>query len=65
MILVGRHGEIKVNDDTCTAVITNPILEKKYGSIKVFPTSELSKWIKRLKIESTDNGQIKFGSWDE
>lgn len=63
MRLIGKHGEITTGHTESTAVVTNSILEKKYGSVVVFDNSELTKWIKRLKIQGTDDGSIKFGEW--
>ena len=63
MLLIGKYGQIQVKDDQCVAVVTNKILEKKYGSTVTFGTEDLVKWLKRLKIESTENGAIRFGQW--
>jgi hypothetical protein len=62
--LIGKNGNILVGDKESTAVIVKPILEKKYGSVVVFDNKDLQKWIKRLRIESTDDGRISFSSWD-
>ena len=63
MKLVGPNGEIKITGDQCTAVIHNKFIEKQYGSIVTFPVSDLPKWLKRLKIESNEDGSIRFSNW--
>lgn len=63
MKLIGNNGSIQITGDVGTAIITNPILEKRYGAIKQFNVEELDKWIQRLKIYSTEDGSIKIGSW--
>ena len=63
MRLIGRYGEIKVNDNEGVAVIHHKLLEQKYGSVCHFPIEDLSKWIKRLKIESNEEGTIRFNDW--
>lgn len=63
MILKGKNGDIKVTGDQCFAVITNKLLEKNYGTSAVFPIEDLSKWLKRLKIYSNEDGTIQFSEW--
>jgi hypothetical protein len=61
--LIGKHGEITVKGTECTAVITNAILEKRYGSVVVFSIDDLAKWMKILKINRTADGRIRLSSW--
>lgn len=63
MKLVGRYGEIKVTGDVCTAFIVNKLLEKEFGEAVTFEVGDLPKWIKRLKIESNEEGTIRFSDW--
>ena len=63
MKLVGKNGTIVVGEKDCTALISNGILEKKYGKVVQFNSEDLSKWIQRLKIYSNEDGSIKLGSW--
>lgn len=65
MMLVGKRGKIKIKGNRCLAYIDSKILQVKYGKTVVFPESDLADWIKRLRIESTENGDIRFGSWGQ
>ena len=64
MKLVGRLGEIKLSDIEGVAIIHSKMLEKEYGEVVHFPLKDLSKWLKLLRIESTEDGNIKFGKWE-
>jgi hypothetical protein len=61
--LVGKYGEVIVNENECTAVIVSPLLEKKYGSVVQFDVEDLPTWIKRLKIVGTADGNIRLSTW--
>jgi hypothetical protein len=62
--LIGRYGTIIIDEDRARAFITNPILERRYGAEHNFDLADLQTWIKRLKIEGTENGLIRFGTWE-
>lgn len=60
MKLIGKYGEINVGEKESTAVVTNPVLEQRYGSVVTFSNEKLTEWVKRLKIHSTEDGRIQM-----
>lgn len=63
MKLVGKRGSIEVGKEECIATIANKTLEKRYGLEVKFPSEDLLKWVKLLRIWSTENGQITISHW--
>lgn len=62
----GEFGTIKLLSDTMArAQISDKKLAEEWAETVVFPVTELSKWMKRLRIYASEDSLIRSSNWFE